>query len=190
MTETERTICRFIDRPPAALYDIGVGLKSEAATLAAIYPAMHIFGCEPNPETFMHLRDFPGTVVEVAIGGGGRSTLYYDAGHPMSGSLFCDSFACCCRVDVWTLDLFDAVAGRPADVLLWMDIEGGELAALESGPELLDSRRAAWINVEERIDGLGYEPGALCEFLDTHNYQRMLQYAKHPTHNDAIYVRR
>lgn len=54
------------------------------------------------------------------------------------------------EVEVWTLDRFDAFAGRRGNVLLWMDTEGAELEAIAGGSALLGSGRVRWINVETR----------------------------------------
>jgi hypothetical protein len=68
--EHELAVCRFIRGAPGALYDIGVGPKSEWRSLALAYPRMRVCGCEPHPAQHEALRKakFPGPLMKVAIG--------------------------------------------------------------------------------------------------------------------------
>ena len=52
---------------PHAMYDIGVGQKSEATTLHKRFKKMQVFGCEPHPKLYRQLeKDFPGDLRNVA----------------------------------------------------------------------------------------------------------------------------
>ncbi len=193
----EAMIAKFIRGAPLALYDIGVGLKSEWRTLRKLYPQLKVFGCEPHPATYQSLlRDgFPGTLAKVAIGEeAGQATLFDIAGDAKRASLLpLGDSERQIPTDVWTLDRFDREMGRQDRILLWMDIEGSELAALRGGTELLDSGRVRWINLEERRNGdcpaAGWtDPAELHLFLTSHGFVRAADYNRHPTHQDAIYV--
>lgn len=193
----ESVVCRFIRGAPQALYDIGVGPKTEWRTLARKYPAMRVFGCEPHPAQYAKLlgAKFPGPLANVAIGEAeGVVTLHYATHDPKVASLFAVPYTnASCEVKVWSLDRFDANMGEPDRILLWLDIEGSELSALRSGPRLLASGRVRWINVEERRDGhcpaAGWcDPKELRAFLADRGYVRAADYNRHPTHQDAIYV--
>lgn len=194
----ESTICRFIRGTPGALYDIGVGPKSEWRTLGRRYPKMRVCGCEPHPAQFESLlrAKFPGPLAQVAIGEAeGTATLHHATHDPKVSSLFSVGYAnATCEVRVWTLDRFDEAVGRPDRILLWLDIEGSELSALRSGPRLLGSGRVHWINLEERRSGhcpaSGWtDPAELHTFLVAQGFRRAAAYNRHPTHQDAIYVR-
>jgi FkbM family methyltransferase len=195
-TAMERTICRFIGRPPNAMYDVGVGHKSEWRTLNEEYPEMRLFGCEPNPSQFVRLKGtFPGVLFPVALGDvPGVANLYSPAQstNPGAASLYdvsgSDPIA---TVSVWTLDRFDELAGSPERILLWMDIEGSELAALRGGVSLLRSGRIRWINLEVRSK----PPAAMWpadheieRFLEEFGYYKVQEYNDHQTHRDAIFV--
>jgi FkbM family methyltransferase len=192
----EAMISKFIRGAPQALYDIGVGLKSEWRTLRKLYPQLKVFGCEPHPATYQSLlRDgFPGALAKVAIGEAeGKATLFDIAADAKRASLL--PLAESERqipTDVWTLD---REMGRQDRILLWMDIEGSELPALRGGTELLESGRVRWINLEERRNGdcpaSGWtDPAELHAFLTSHGFVRDADYNRHPTHQDAIYVHR
>lgn len=195
----EAVIARFIPphQPPLAMYDIGVGPKTEWRTLGGLYPKMQLHGCEPHPVTFQQVRKagFRGPLHPVAIGETeGTARLHDPAGdHKCATLLPLLRATRHCDVQVWTLDHFDQVAGCPDRILLWMDIEGMELAALKSGPELLASGRVRWINLEERRDGHtpaeGWcQPEELQAFLAARGYIRHLEYNRHSTHQDVIYL--
>ena len=193
----EAVICRFIRGEPDAMYDIGVGPKTEWQTLPKKYPDMRVFGCEPHPLQYERLlkAGFPGPLAAVAISEHeGPATLYDVEGDEKCASLL--PLARSTRqfpIQVWSLDRFDENMGRPGRILLWMDIEGSELSALRSGPRLLASGRVRWINIEERRDGHcpapGWcKPGEVDGFLKSHGYVRRLVYNRHPTHQDVIYI--
>lgn len=193
----ETYISRFIRGVPNAMYDIGVGPKSEWQTLGAKFPTMRIYGCEPEPNQHAKLlkAKFPGPLAQVAIGETeGVATLHVPTHDLMCGSLYPVPYANkTCEVKVWTLDRFDEQMGQPDRILLWIDIEGSELAAFRSGPRLLASGRVRWINLEERRAGHrpaeGWcDPGELHAFLIESGYKRVAEYNRHATHQDAIYI--
>jgi FkbM family methyltransferase len=196
----EQAIVRLI-RPgptkrPAALYDIGVGPKSEWDTLARHYPDMKIVGCEPSPDmrNLVIERGFTGELFPVAIDetAGSRSFTIHPSMPMASG--FIREFANAQRITVetWTLDQFDEAAGFAEDILLWMDIEGMELPALRGGKRLLESGRVKWINLEERRGAIPCpewtDPRELHRFLNSVGFSRRCDYNRHPTHQDAIYI--
>lgn len=193
----EAVICRFVNESPAVLYDIGVGPKSEWRTLGRRYPDMRVVGCEPHPQQYNRLLQagFPGPLANVAIGEReGTATLYAPTNNIGCASLHPIPYGnSSLEVKVWTLDRFDQQMGRLDKVLLWLDIEGGELSALRSGPQLIASGRVRWINLEERRGG--YQPtkdwckaDELHDFLTSHGYVRVCDYNRHNTHQDAIYI--
>lgn len=199
-TKHERTIAKFINpsSPPQTLYDIGVGPKTEWKTLAAVYPGMRIFGCEPNPAMYAKLTPvFPGPLAQVAISSReGEVDLHCSPDDPKIATLFDARYAPqVVKVKAWTLDRFDKQMGEQERIILWMDIEGSELDALQSGKELLASGRVRWINLEERRPGVptvqGWCTGAeIKEFLSSVGYERVCDYNRHSTHQDVIYRHR
>jgi len=193
----EGIICRFIRGAPSALYDIGVGPKTEWQTLGRKYPAMRVFGCEPHPEQHETIlkKGFPGPLARVAIGQNeGPATLHVPTRDLKCCSLLSVPYADdVCEVEVWSLDRFDTNMGAPDRILLWLDIEGTELSALHSGARLLASGRVRWINLEERRNGDRptadwCDPQELRAFLADNGYVRVADYNRHTTHQDAIYV--
>lgn len=193
----EAMIAKFIRGAPLALYDIGMGLKSEWRTLQKLYPRLKVFGCEPHPATYQSLlRDgFSGTLAKVAIGEQEGKTTLFDIVSDAKRASLLPLWESVRHIptDVWTLDRFDREMGRQDRILLWMDIEGSELPALRSGIELLDSGRVRWIKLEECRNGdcsaAGWtDPAELHSYLTRHGFVRAADYNRHPTHQDAIYV--
>jgi len=203
----ESIISRYVPAgtSPQALYDIGVGSKTEWQTLGSIYPGMCIFGCEPDPVQFQRLLAQGLNIKPVAIGTD-RSAVLHIPSDRMSSSLFSleklygNPTVELKTVEMQTLDEFDDWAGKPHDILLWLDIEGSELDALRSGPNLLRSGRVKWLNLEERcVDARApyrdwpsgwSHPHDLTALLNSYGYQRVLEYNYHGTHQDVIYVYR
>jgi len=200
-SKNEAFIARQIrkGRSPQALYDIGVGLKTEWQTLGEIFPQMEICACDPNPAVISNLqqRHFSGKLLQVAIGPEAvPQTLYDTPNNPGNATLLpLSESKPICETEVWTLDHFDDAMGNPAEILLWLDIEGYELTALKSGPRLLASGRVRWINLEEARPGIcrgrGWCAAAdLQRHLEAYDSVRTAEYNRHATHQDVIYVRR
>jgi len=192
----ESVVCRFITGSPDAMYDIGVGTKTEWLTLKKHYPRMKLFGCEPLPETYRKLKDvFPGKLIRVAIGPErvGSVTLYLKGGTSNLGSASvfkAGKARAAATAKVWSLDKFDLWAGKPTRILLWIDIEGYELPALQSGPQLMASGRVKWLNLEVRDKAP--MPGwttfrQLDNYLKRLGYVLCCEYNNHGTHRDVIY---
>ena len=195
--EMERVVCRLIDQPPNALYDIGVGSKSEWKTLGKAYPKMKVYGCEPLADLHPGLEQaFPGQLHRVGIGTAERTNIRFKPGERLMDastvSFEGDDYEER-EIILWTLDQFDRVCHQPDRILLWMDIEGAEFDALRSGVNLLVSGRVKWINLEEKRPGterqVGWPSAAQLEtLLSKFGYVRKLEYNVHPGHQDAIYV--
>lgn len=194
----ERFIAAYVRGRPGALYDLGVGPKTEWQTLRDQWPGLQMFGAEPFPPTYIDLQPrFTGPLWPVAIADPGEFgrvvELRGDPDDAKTASILRQPHKLNVQVPVWTLDEFDAAAGKPDRILLWMDIEGCELSALRSGPELLASRRVKWINLEERRSPTRVAPGwptavEIRDFIVAAGYVRKRAYNHHPTHQDAIYV--
>lgn len=202
---SEDAICQFIYTPPNAMYDIGVGPKSEWKVLSGHYPSMRLYGCEPHPVMYESLKkSFPGSLCQKAVSNCGQTAVLHmpldssNLKRSMRGSLHrLKTTEEEIPVEVITLDQFDVWAGQPDRILLWMDIEGSELDALKSGPMLLASGRVKWINLEERkgteeelderlVDGW-CRPDEIKRFLEGHGYRPILHYNNQKTHWDVIY---
>lgn len=179
----EALIAQFIPNgAPTALYDIGVGPRSEFLTLKLIYPDLEVFGCEPHAEEVEELKSiFPGRLVQCAIGSNSGLGILYKSKLGLGGSSLKSGRGVTdeAPVDIWTLDDFDAWAGRKDRILLWMDIEDGELDALQSGHNLLRSGRVEWLNIETRdVPGHEGSPSTkdIVDFLHPYGYVPIERY--------------
>lgn len=175
---------------PEAFYDIGVGRKHEAQTIAREFPGVSIFGCEPNPRCYDDVKGkFPGNILNTAIGTRPHAVLY--PGKDFIGSsvfpVYGDKPY---SVPCMSLDEFDITAGKPDNVFLWMDIDGSELDALKSGDDLLRSGRVKAINLEIFFNP-PYEGwptrGQLEGLLSEYGYSVWFSRARYRTHRDIVY---
>lgn len=146
---------------PTAFYNIGVGRKTEAETMREVFPNIHLHGCEPHESIFKDLSTEGiwttpnSTIHNVAIAKEPVLDFYESLDNDMRSSAV-EGYSPNAKVrrvnvNAVTLDQFDDMAGNPDGIILWMDIEGYEFIALETGPKLLASRRVIAINLEERI---------------------------------------
>jgi FkbM family methyltransferase len=188
--EQEAFIARVITGAPKTLYDIGVGPKTEYLTLKKLYPNMDVFGCEPLVDQYPGLRErFNGKLFGVGLSDkAGEAKISFNPKGVMQASMLKsrpgDERL---SISTITLDEFDEACGAPERILLWADIEGMEYRMLRSGPELLASGRIKWINLEEhRTDTK--QNKKIEKLLARFDYERVIEYNKHPKHQDVIYV--
>ena len=173
-----------------AFYNIGVGQKGEAKVVAQEWPHVACFGCEPNKKQYEKAVEwFPGQILPYGISTERFHTLFeanrgnftfYPIPRAKQDSV----------IECVTLDFFDFKADKPHNIFLWMDIEGHELEALRSGPELLASRRVKYMNLEVR--GQPPAPGWASErdinaFLLKNGYEEHFVRRKYSTHKDVVY---
>ncbi len=134
---------------PDAVFMVGVGRAAEVPKLVEAWPKAKWFGCEPSPE-ILYGKNFPGPVYPVAVSDKpSQLPFWLKKNHPHGSSLF-NRHAKCDReivVHATTLNMLqDEYGPFGRQVLLWMDCEGSEFAALRSADKFL--ARVRWINVE------------------------------------------
>lgn len=196
--KNEQYIVRFMTTPPSALYDIGVGPKTEWLVFRDLFPDLALCGVEANPEMARSIRDngWSGKLLENAVyssRGTMKFNTYMESG--LDGSLLDipkRPISSTFTVEAITLDDADREFGKLDNIVLWMDIEGAELTALQSGPELMASRRVKWINLEVRDNPPwvgGCSAGEVDEHLRGMGYVKVADYNHiHTTgHYDTIY---
>lgn len=194
----ELYITRFINAAPIALYDIGVGPKTEWKHLGEHYPEMRLYGIEANPDMCVRIVEagFSGVLLNKAVfdrPGSLELKVYRDDG--LDASLLSIDKRPVSKIhliDCITLDEADTLFGCQQNILLWMDIEGAELSALKSAPNLMKSKRVNWINLEVRENPPwvgGCTASEINAFLVDHGYRKVVEYNRHPHigHFDVIY---
>jgi len=204
----ETTICEFIDEPPLVMYDVGVGPKSEYMVLGEIYPDMKIVGMEPSRNFFLSLLpSFPGLLLPYAVWNEPaelelhrRSSEYdaTDAPTVFSVGPGKRELTETETVTAKTLDWIDEQMGCLDRILLWMDIEGAELKALQGATKMLEEHRVKWLNLEVMPSEVPTEGWPLeqeiSDFLAgygyklAHKYGMRKWYQPSKPHCDAIYV--
>lgn len=185
---------------PEMLINVGVGCKRESNTLSTLYPAMKSTGLEPCPITFkQNITTFPGILLPYAAWSEETYLdLYFSKSNLDAASVFAIGRDENVKVYARTLDSIDHQLGYPDRILLWMDIEGAELMALQGGTKLLESGRVNWINIAVRNKWSGNMKASTREevhqFLTKFGYKEKLQYNHHNRQSefwrcDAIYLR-
>ncbi len=175
--------------PPKVLYDIGVGCGREAWSLKELYPNLRVVGVEPHPGDIRRLSDegYPGELRHCAVlDYEGECTIKLGpvgSGHSCLAVSVPEDLQFI-TVPCTTLDLLDASCGRPANVLLWMDIEHTEMLALKGGHELLSSKRCKWMSLEATGDA---DEAGKTEYLAKYGYQFACRYNDQINHWDVIY---
>lgn len=199
----DTVICQFIqpNTSPEMLINLGVGSKRESSTLSKLYPAMKLIGLEPCPINFkQNITIFPGLLLPYAAWSEETSLdLYFSKSNLDGASVFAIGRDENVKVYARTLDSIDHQLGCPDHILLWMDIEGAELMALQGATKLLESGRVHWINIAVRNKWPGNMKASTREevhqFLTKFGYKEKLQYNHHNRQSefwrcDAIYVRK
>jgi len=142
-------ICEGIGWKADEIYQVGVGDNhQETDVLSEAWAGVKFYGCDPRP-----CKDYPGIFHQVAVTDKvGQARLYVKPRHHDGSSLYPTPIATrdglqpmMREVQTDTLDnLFPDPQGQ--HILLWLDCEGSELAALQSGDNLLG--KAEVVNVE------------------------------------------
>jgi len=170
------------------------------------WPEVRFHGCEAHPDLVVGLkREYPGELHGFAISDEehareGDVTLYNRRRHKDGSSLFPPRIVKLGEdeihvVPVTTLDrLFDLTQPEVRDdrVLLWLDCEGSELAALRGGERFIES--VDFVNVEMTSHPVGV---GCCGVLETHCWLAAHGFKRQTAHTnrtgggqcDAVYVR-
>lgn len=197
-SKQELVLTKFIDKKMNwALYDVGVGPKTEYITLKKAIPNLKIFGTEPDPRQYKNVQptfeNLGGVLKKYAVTDETQKfkDIYLDPNNT-GGTSFLRQYKQKVRVELITLDKLDTLFGNQENIILWMDIEGYELKALKSGMDLLRSKRVKLINLEvskTRKDLIPSYPrdDEIHNFLVKQNFAKIIDYNFHSTHYDTIY---
>lgn len=182
-----RNVVPFVTVPPKVLILAGPADGDEAQVAAERWPGLTVFGFEPFPPMYdwQLAHGWPGEFLSGAAlsDAVGTQTLHLHPDPATEGrgsSLEQTRGGTTIEVETTTLDaLRDAYQFAPGSAMLWLDIEGHELAALRGGRELFASGAVRYVNVEVlarkaddgvRIDRLLRDAGL--ELVHTWNIQR------------------
>ena len=189
---------RFMMSAPDAMYDIGVGPKTEWDVYRTHFPKLETFGVEANPLMVKRILDsgWKGPLVNAAVTSSNEKLdlkVYREDG--LDASILeipGRSVSTTVEVNPISLDELDARFGFKNNILLWIDIEGAELDALKSGEELMRSGRVRWINLEVRPEAPwlgGCTDAEVDTFLTYLGYRKVIEYNTHKNsnHYDVVY---
>ncbi len=150
-------IAELLDWAPEVIVQVGVGnFHQEVDVMKQAWPGVKFFGFEPEPNIYRETKkSYPGRLLDVAVSDEPVDfrPFYSKHKHADGSSLIGLSprkpynvFT----VSVTTLDQansrYNFINGSRQRVLLWLDCEGSELAALRGGAETL--KRVDVVNVE------------------------------------------
>lgn len=188
-------------KTPRWLILAGPSDGNEAQCAVEKWPDIRVIGLEPNPEAlaWQVVNGWPyGHVLlpHALSNCQGKADFVYEAGKgTRNGSM--DSLAVegnrtnsdarVIQVNTITLDYLDSLYGPFLDTIVWMDIEGSELLALQGASNLI-SRRAVllWnIEMQNRVPGLMEGVPAL---LTPHSYKQVHEWNASDTCRDRIYI--
>jgi FkbM family methyltransferase len=195
----EEVISQFIEKSPEAMFDIGVGPKSEYLTLGRRYPNMKIYGFEPCRVRFERLvPKFPGILMPYAAWDENAELKLHrktkDAKFGDAPTIFNqgrNKLKISESVSARTLDWLDDQLGNLDRILLWMDIEGAEMKALMGATRMLKDQRIKWLNLEVRPKPkreIIPSEDDITGFLKIFGYKQVLKYSINPDFCDAIYT--
>lgn len=180
---------------------VGVGMHHEEAdVLHEEWPGCRFLGFEANPDVYLAIKDYPGLVTNKAIGDETGTVWLHSKRHHLDGSsvlkLPDKDVGKTVLVTADTLDRSLRADGLwPEEgerVLLWLDCEGSELAALRGAREfchLVDV-----VNVEMTMRPISPEwpsPRAIHEKLAEYGFVRQWMHSHRITAGqyDAVYVK-
>ncbi len=193
---------------PRVILDVGARFCRTSVTFARKYPNAKVFAFEANPESFQTCQRKARSRGNLAVTFGavhqfdGEVTFYQDNnGNPGASSLFrrirksdhpttrgqAEIKVPAMRLDTWakkhSVDRFD---------LVWMDLQGAELLALQGMGDLLDTVAALYLEVEF-VPLYHGQPlfGEVDRFLVNRGFECLEAWKKkHGRFGDAAYIRR
>lgn len=180
-------VCRHVK--PKWLIDVGVGCGDEARQFRVYVPEIKIVGLEPHPDLYSKtIVDYPGALLQQGAWSHARMILLSREGK--QSTCYRDGEI---EIEVRPLDELLRQFPKICEAVLWLDIEGAELEALQGGRELL--KRCVAVNAETR-ERRKY-PRSCCmsevdAFLASFGFCKVTTYnycGGDDPHEDAVYVR-
>lgn len=188
----------FLERPPAWLLLGGPADAWEAQAARELWPEVKVIGVEPNMQAvdwqLRHGWPKKATLLWGALSDrdGEVVTVSHDPASMRSSHTEPEGTAetrVTERVPAFTWDALDRVHGPFSDALLWMDIEGWELEAVQGAAGLLARGAFVLVNVEmqARVREKNVE---LDRMLTGAGYRAVYEWNASPACWDRVYVKR
>lgn len=190
-------IADLLEWVPDWVFQVGVGCNpEETAVFKDAWPECNLVGYEAHPEVYKAAKGhYPGTLHQLGISDhAGAATIWTPPRHK-DGSSIHQPDAMEARpypIQLDTLDRLYPNGPDPGEVLLWLDCEGSELAAMFGGAQFM--QRVSVINVEVTAKPISKQ---WCSSNDVHDHLISLGFKRQWVHTqrtsagqcDAIYVR-
>lgn len=208
------TLAEWLEWVPRKVYQIGVGLTfPEVAVMRENWPHLEFEAMEPHPwilhaltkrkrhPVHQPIKDssYPGWLWPFAAGArDGRGVIYTGMQHKDGATLHrrydkeSDAKRQALRIRVRKIDTVWPDGPSCRDVLLWIDCEGSELAALRGAERFIEG--VDWVNVEitaRRLADTWSDPVAVHNWLEAHGFvlQHIHSQRSSSGQGDIIYVR-
>lgn len=200
------SLTEFLEWEADSIYQVGVGIHAEdIAVMLEVWNNHEIYveGVEPNPESLANLKRnqaFPGKLHEMALSNyNGKTMLYYNQRHKDGSSVYkpytfgnIPNRDKAVEVDVIRMDDLWPMGPKGNHPLLWIDVEGHELAVLEGGERFIESVEMVNVEVTSKARGEGWaDPVKVHEWLKDHGFYRQWHHTQRANVGqvDAVYVR-
>lgn len=201
-------IMDLLEWTPDIMYQVGVGLNCQEVVdkggkqgvLPFAWPSLRFVGMEPHPRIVEGLGDnYPGDLHQTAIADFvGTSMLHSKKRHKDGSSLHThddkheDEKYYDVEVPVTTLDTLFPGGPDGEHVLLWVDCEGSELAALRGGEAFLNGVEMVNVELTGKPPGAGWcDCWEVDEWLQEHGFMFQWVHTQRSSagQRDGIYVR-
>lgn len=187
----------YLPREPKWLLLGGPADAREAQTAVEKWPGIKVVGVDPNPDVieWQKLHAWPDghPLVWAALHESVGTVPMSNTGSTLRhGQVSQEPVACGAplpTVPSVTWDYLDSVHGPFEDAILWMDIEGSELEALQGAAGLLARNAVMLVNVELQAR-VKKKNKALEHLLLKHGFKVVHDWNDSPACRDRIYVRK
>lgn len=186
-------VVRWLPREPRWLVLGGPSQADEAQTAKRLWPAIEVIAFEPveRMREWQARHGFLGRMIPRALWHEETEVEMWGIDGPTGSSVLPlpNGARLPDRVRTTTLDIAERQFGPFEDALLWLDIEGAELEALQGGRELLASGRVLLINVETCDRELGAR-AAIGELLKGCGYHCAERWnSASGAHHDEVWIK-
>lgn len=183
---------RFVRAKPRWLVLGGPSCATEAQTASRLWPGLRVLGVEPNERMieWQRRRGFPGELLHGALSDASGRVPFFNVQGAAGGFVVPDSgVPTSVMVPAFTLDELETRYGPFEDAVLWLDIEGSELAALRGATDLLTSGRVQILNLEF-CDRNPEDGAAVASILAANGYRLADVWNQNSgAHHDEVWVR-
>lgn len=178
---------------PDWFIDAGPANGNEAHIFKKRWPTISVLGLEPGRASIEDALAliYPGILIQKAMWSSDCRKAIYKSDQSRSASLMrSEGSTSSDDVDCVTLATLSATYGPFTNAVLWLDVEGSEIDALEGGRNLILSGAIRLANVEVYDGGGSPEhEGQVNDWMKSVGMGLVLSYERNGFHHDNVYRR-